>query len=208
MQGENPRTRSHVGARAALALLAVVLGALALGAALASAAASGGRTRSRISHASATCWGAGLMPTRTNAATVEAATLCLIDQARVRHGLPALTANSRLQAVAMSQVKNMVRLDYFADVRPSGTTPLALILASRYGANAASVSAAENIGWGTQVEATPAQMVAGWLQSPPHREAILTGEFREAGVGATAAAPSTLAQGQYGATYALELARP
>jgi uncharacterized protein YkwD len=148
------------------------------------------------------------MPTPTNTATIDAATLCLIDQVRLANHLSALRANRQLQAVAMSQVRSMVRLDYFSDNRPSGATPLRLILATRYGQNFPSVSTAENIGWGTQVEATPAQMVAGWMQSPPHREAILTGEFRELGIAAAAAAPATLAQGQRGATYALELARP
>ena len=67
---------------------------------------------------------------------------------------------------------------------------------------------AENIGWGTKRAATPAQMVAAWLQSPPHREVIFATEFHEAGVGATAAVPSLLAQGEPGATYALELGSP
>jgi len=101
----------------------------------------------------------------------------------------------------------MVRLNYFAHVRPSGTTPAALVSATSYGQHAKSLSIAENIGWGTGPEATPAQMVAGWLRSPAHREIILTGEFRDVGVGATAAAPPSLAEGQAGATYALELAR-
>jgi len=118
-----------------------------------------------------------------------------------------LNANRELQAVAVSQVKAMVRLNYFAHVRPSGTTPAALVSATSYGQHAKSLSIAENIGWGTGPEATPAQMVAGWLRSPAHREIILTGEFRDVGVGATAAAPPSLAEGQAGATYALELAR-
>lgn len=138
---------------------------------------------------------------------IQSATLCLIDRVRVAHGLRPLRANRRLRAVAMSQVRSMVRLDYFADDRPSGLTPMALILASRYGKGARSVSAAQNVGWGTETLATPAQMVAGWLRSPPHRAIILTGEFRDAGIGAIAAAPARVAQGQAGATYALELAR-
>jgi uncharacterized protein YkwD len=192
---------TRAGVTRAIALLALALGALTLFADAAPAA----RTRARAT-ADACAW-ANLRPTRTNAAKVDAATLCLIDRTRVAHGLAALRANRQLQAVAVSQVTSMVRLDYFADDRPSGATPLALILQTSYGRHARSVSAAENIGWGTGGRATPAQMVAGWLRSAAHRAAILTGEFSEAGVGTTAAAPSRLAQGRAGATYALELAR-
>jgi uncharacterized protein YkwD len=164
-------------------------------------------TRRPARHAgSSACPGANLQPSPTNARTIDASTLCLIDQVRVAHRLPTLKANRELQKVAVSQVTSMVRLDYFADVSPSGTTPAAMIAATRYGQRADGLSTAENIGWGTERDATPAQMVVAWLQSPPHREIILTGEFREAGVGTTAAAPPALAEGQPGATYALELA--
>jgi len=192
---------SHVGAARAITLLVLALGALALFANLAPAA-----TRRTHAATDACAW-ANLQPTRTNAARIDAATLCLIDRTRAAHGLPALKANRTLQAVAVSQVKSMVRLNYFADISPSGAAPAGLIAATSYGRHARSLSVAENIGWGTRPEATPAQMVASWLRSPAHREIILTGEFRDLGVGATDAAPSSLAQGQAGATYALELAR-
>ncbi len=203
--GENLRLGLlRTGAARAAALLVLALGALALFALCAADAPAA--TRRTHATPSACTW-ASLRPTSTNAAAIDAATLCLIDQVRTAHGLRPLKANRELQSVAVSQVKSMVSLDYFADVSPSGATPAAMIAATSYGRHARSLSIAENIGWGTGVEATPAQMVAGWLQSPAHRENILTGEFREAGVGATAAAPSSLAEGQAGATYALELAR-
>jgi uncharacterized protein YkwD len=190
--------RPYIGAALVAALLALVLcvGLVWAGPALA-------RARARTSA----CHGASLRPSPANATAIDVATLCLVDRARVAHGLRPLQANRELQAVAVSQVKDMVRLDYFADDRPSGKTPATLIAGTSYGRHARSLSTAENIGWGTRSNATPAQIVAAWLQSPAHREIILTGTFRQAGVGATAAVPSRLAQGQSGATYALELAR-
>lgn len=155
----------------------------------------------------APCPGANLRPARTNTAAVEAATLCLIDRERAAGHLPPLRANHQLQAVAVSQVTNMVKLDYFGDDRPTGATPMTLILDSGYALPAQRLSIAEDIGWGTLAEATPAQIVAGWMDSAPHREAILTREYKDAGVGTIAAAPRRLAQGRSGATYALELAR-
>ncbi len=153
------------------------------------------------------CPSANLRPSPTNTATIDAATLCLIDRARAVHRLHPLLANRELQAVAVSQVTEMVRLDYFSDTRPSGTTPAALIAATPYGRHARSLITAESIGWGTGRFATPSQMVTAWLASPAHREIVLSGELLEVGVGAVAAAPARLAQDQAGATYALELAR-
>ena len=49
-------------------------------------------------------------------------------------------------------------------------------------------------------------MVAGWMASPGHREIILTGEYREAGVGVAPALPPLLGQELGGATYAIEFA--
>jgi uncharacterized protein YkwD len=209
VHGESPTTTVHAPVRRAIALpsIAIALAALALPthtAAAASGSGAGPRVHARQARA---CTGANLWPTSTNTARIQSATLCLIDRVRLAHGLRALRANRRLRAVAMSQVRSMVRLNYFADVRPSGLTPLALILASSYGRGARSVSAAQSVGWGTQTLATPAQMVAGWLRSPPHRAIILTRKFRDAGIGAIAAAPAMVAQGQAGATYALEVAR-
>ncbi len=189
--------RPYIGAALVVAVLTPVLWASAAWA-----------TATTVHVASSSCEGAYVYPNPANAATIDAATLCLIDHARTAHGLRPLKTNRELQAVAVSQVKTMVRLDYFADNRPSGTTPAALIAATPYGEHARGLSIGENIGWGTGGYATPAQMVTAWLQSPPHRKIILTGEYSDAGVGVTPAAPSHLAGGQTGATYALELAKP
>jgi uncharacterized protein YkwD len=204
VQGEILGTRPYIGAALIAAALSLALCALMPFANLAWATAAR-RPASRAK--SGACPGANLRPSRVNVETVDTATLCLIDRLRIAHGLPTLKANRELKVVAVTQVDAMVRLDYFADDGPSGTTPATLIAATRYGQHASSLSTAENIGWGTERDATPAQMVAAWLQSPAHREIILTGAFREVGVGATASAPSSLAEGQPGATYAIELAR-
>jgi uncharacterized protein YkwD len=153
-----------------------------------------------------TCADADLMPTATNSAAIGAATLCLVDRIRAAWRLVPLRPNSDLRRVASSQVRDMVRRDYFADRRPNGVTPMSLIGHTRYRAHAASVSVGQNIAWGTGPSSTPASIVAAWMASPPHRRVILTGAFRDAGVYALAAVPSRLGHGQYGATYAMEFA--
>jgi uncharacterized protein YkwD len=152
------------------------------------------------------CTYANLQPTSADTATVDAATLCLLNQLRAAHHLLPLRSNHELQAVATTQVGGMVRRDYFGDNSPSGQSPAALIETLPYGAQAASLSTAQDVGWGTLSDATAAGMVAAWMGSPPHREIILTAEFRDAGVGVAPAVPSQLGCGNRGATYAVEFA--
>jgi uncharacterized protein YkwD len=198
--------RPRIGA--ALVAAALVSALCCASAVQAGAAGATVRAHATASARSSVCPGANLLPSRTNTATIDTATLCLIDHLRTAHHLHPLRANDQLQGVAISQVKDMVRLDYFADDRPSGQTPANLIAATPYGQHSKSLSIGENIGWGTGADATPGQMVSGWMQSPPHREIILTGEYTDAGIGVTPAVPSAFAEGQHGATYALELAKP
>lgn len=200
------RARLALVVGSALAVAAIAI-AVAVVPAHALAASLSAQPTPHTNRPATSCPGANLQPTRTNTTVIEAATLCLIDLARATNHLAPLHANRQLQTVAVSQVTSMVKLDYFADDRPTGTTPMMLILDSGYAQPTQRISIAEDIGWGTLQESTPAQMVAGWMDSPPHREAILNRGYSDAGVGAVAAVPGRLAQGQSGATYALELAR-
>ncbi len=153
----------------------------------------------------ASCPGVALRPNARDAASVAAATLCLIDRIRAAHHLRPLQSNRALGRVAASQLSSMLSKDYFADVRPSGQTPMSLVAATGYRAHAAGFSVGETLAWGTGPYATPTHIVAEWMASPPHRELILAGDFRDAGVAVTAAVPSVLARGKCGATYAIEL---
>ncbi|HEV7586200.1 MAG TPA: CAP domain-containing protein [Solirubrobacteraceae bacterium] len=180
---------------AAASLCAAIFGPHALAASPDATAAQSGP---------ASCRGTDLTPLPGNSASVASATLCLIDRIRAAWHLGPVRANAALRAVAASQVRNMVRWNYFSDIRPSGQTPMALIAATGYRAHASSVSVAQNIAWGTGPDATPARIVAAWMASPPHRRVILTRSFRDAGVAATPAVPSRFGQGSYGATYAIE----
>jgi uncharacterized protein YkwD len=152
------------------------------------------------------CQGANLSPSAANAASVAAATLCLIDQVRAGYHMRQLRSNNDLRTLAASQVSDMVSWNYFADDRPGGLTPFSLVVGTRYSAHTRAISVGQNIGWGTGEYATPARMVAGWMASPPHRQVILTAVFQDAGVGVTPAVPHVLGRGLSGATYAIEFA--
>ena len=152
------------------------------------------------------CAYANLRPTTADTALVDRATLCLIDQMRAAYRLRPLRSNRELQAVAGEQATGMVREDYFGDDSPSEQTSATLIAALPYGTHASRLATGQNLGWGTRSAATPAGIVTAWMHSPPHREVILTGAFRDVGVGVSPAVPSILGHGTRGATYAVEFA--
>ncbi len=150
---------------------------------------------------------AGRQPTAASREADEQATLCLINRIRAAHHLGVLRGNGQLAGVADSQVSSMVRRDWFADIRPGGITPLALVGGTRYRARAATIAVGQNIAWGTGIFSTPAHIVAEWMASPPHRAIILSGEFRDTGIAIAPTLPRELGAGSAGATYAMEFGR-
>lgn len=154
------------------------------------------------------CAGAQTAPNGADSALIDAATLCLMNQIRVADGLHPLHRNGALAAVATGQVRDMIRGDYFGDQSLSGQTPFARIRASSYrlARSPMRLMAAQNIGWGTGPNATPAGIVQAWMESPPHRAIILSGAYRDAGVGVVAAVPAQFSSGWNGGTYAVEFA--
>ena len=152
------------------------------------------------------CKGTSLQPTHPNLARVTAATLCLIEQERLTYRLDPLHSNSSLRRIGSKQASEMVIGEYFGDNSLSGWTPMQRIEASAYAARARSLSTGQNIGWGNGALATPAAMVRAWMLSPPHREIMLSGGYRDIGVGVAPAAPQRSTGGMPGATYVVEFA--
>ncbi len=150
------------------------------------------------------CPGATLRPSAAETHAAAAATLCLIDRLRAARHLHPLRSNRALGSVAAEQLASMLRLDYFSDTQPGGQTPMTLAAASGYQAHAAGYEVGEVVAWGTSVYSSPAHIVNAWMASPSHRELILDGDFRDAGVAVAPAAPAVVAGGERGATYAIE----
>jgi uncharacterized protein YkwD len=193
------RGRPTVLASSLLACAGVLAAtALACTGALAASAAT------RAAPTPAPCRGASLRPSAANTRAVDAATLCLINRVRRAHGVRALHANRSLHRVATSQASSMVLTDYYADDRPTGQTPMSLVAVTRYKPATARVAVGQNIAWGTGSDTTPARIVAALLASPPHREVMLSGEYRDAGVSAKPAVPAILHATGRGATYVIE----
>jgi uncharacterized protein YkwD len=141
------------------------------------------------------------MPTASDLAQIEAATLCLVNQQRVANGLVALKDNAKLDSAATYHSNDMVAQDYFDHTGPSGDTLESRVQASGYIPSGWGYTLGENIGAATGDLSTPASMVSTWMNSPDHRANILTPDFRDSGIGVAANVPAEMSDGLPGATY-------
>lgn len=99
----------------------------------------------------------------------------LTNEERVANGLPALTENSLLNTIAEMRAKDMLEKDYFEHISPTGeqASDLAQYVGYQY------EIIAENIGAGDFINNR--KIVNGWMQSPGHRENILSRDVQEIG---------------------------
>ncbi|HNY48950.1 MAG TPA: CAP domain-containing protein [Smithella sp.] len=107
------------------------------------------------------------------------AVILLTNQMRADNGLPPLTENQLLNSIAESRARDMLEKQYFAHVSPAGEQ--ASDLAQRVGYPYKII--AENIGSGDYY--TNQKIVDGWMQSPGHRNNILSSEVQEIGAAVT-----------------------
>ena len=147
------------------------------------------------------CVDADLEATPGNLRRIRDAILCLHNQVRAEHRLPALRENRRLRKAAVSHAKDMVRNGYFEHTTPEGTTMVDRILRARYVREDAGWALGENLAWGTGSLGTPRGAVQSWMDSPGHRANILKRSYRELGVGVVLGVPVSDAAG---ATYTVD----
>jgi len=147
------------------------------------------------------CADADLAPATENLNRVRAAVLCLHNQERARHGLPALRENDRLRRAALGHSRAMVSSRFFEHTTPAGISMTDRILRSRYVGRNQGWTLGENLAWGTGSMATPRSAVQSWLKSPGHRANLLKRSYRELGVGVVIGVPVSDAAG---ATYTVD----
>lgn len=99
----------------------------------------------------------------------------LTNKARGLNGLPALSENQLLNAIAETRARDMFEKQYFAHVSPSGDQ--ASDVAQRIGYQYKII--AENIASGRFL--TNQKVIDGWMQSPGHRKNLLSSEVKELG---------------------------
>ncbi|MBO8172274.1 MAG: SafA/ExsA family spore coat assembly protein [Bacillaceae bacterium] len=116
------------------------------------------------------------IPLLTGIKQMEYQVIQLVNQERTQRGLQPLKPNWELSRVARFKSQDMRDMHYFSHTSPVYGSPFTMI--RNFGLSFR--SAGENIAAG---QATPQQVMNGWMNSPGHRQNILNPSFTEIGVG-------------------------
>ena len=144
------------------------------------------------------CAGADVVPAADNVVVVGQATLCLLNQQRAAKGVGPLVENAALSTASAGYSQRMVSQGFFAHESPDGGTLVDRLTAVGYLGGDAAWVVGENIGWGQASLATPRSMVDAWMNSPGHRENLLSADYSQVGLGLALGTPTDRT---WGATY-------
>ena len=144
-------------------------------------------------------------PTRTNVpqqrkriksalAVLEEGVIARINDIRRSRGLRPLRHNGGLAVAADFHSRDMARRGYFEHDSANGTAFWRRIERFYPSRGFRSWTVGENLLWATDSYG-PSFAVREWMHSPPHRENILSRDWREIGIGAVTVAS---APGEYG----------
>lgn len=138
------------------------------------------------------CTAAMVPPARTTAPNelTEATILAAINGARARNGKPPLAYNPRLEAAARSQANLMAQKDTLSH-------NLGVTLRQRVSNAGYDGAVGENVAGGQR---TIEQAIEGWLNSPGHRNTLLSTRFTEFGLATASVAPGK--KSRYGTYWA------
>jgi uncharacterized protein YkwD len=151
------------------------------------------------------CQYTDLMPEPSDLQLIRSAVLCLVNKKRAESGETPLRPNGQLERAAEGHSREMVSVDYFQHVSPTGETPVDRIRTTGYiPGPIVGYVIGENLAWGTQILATPRAIVQAWIASPAHLANILEARYRQTGIGVAPSAPAVLAGAAPGATYTQE----
>lgn len=153
--------------------------------------------------ASAACGNAGTSPDKATRRALVRATLCVLNAERARYDLGALRLSRRLSTAARRHSRAMVRERFFSHDSLNGGSFVDRIRATGYLEGVESWSVGENIAYGSGERSTPRSIGRAWMNSPGHRANILSGAFREIGIGIASGTPV----GAGGATYTTDFGR-
>jgi uncharacterized protein YkwD len=127
---------------------------------------------------------------KTAMTVLEEAVVARINQVRRSRGLRALRMNRRLAAAAAFHSRDMGLRGYFEHDSANGTVFWRRIERFYRSTGFRSWTVGENLLWASEGYGA-AYAVREWMQSPPHRQNLLSRDWREVGIGAVyfAAAP-------------------
>src|SRR4051812_301976 len=139
------------------------------------------------------CTNVDVQPTAQNLPTVSDAVFCLMNAMRANAGVPALRQQDQLASASVDHSQDMVDKKYFAHDSQDGRTLVDRLTTATYIPKTGDWVVGENLAWGAGALATPKALVNAWMNSPPHRENLLSGDFVEVGMGLVFGTPSTQA---------------
>ncbi len=122
-----------------------------------------------------------LVPAPVGAAEgIERRVFQLVNDARLRNGLPALTWDQELCQLARTHSQSMARGTFFSHENPEGQGP-------KERAVQAGIRPfrriAENIAYNWGVEDPATFVIERWMNSPGHRENILGKQYKDSAIG-------------------------
>jgi hypothetical protein len=133
------------------------------------------------------------MPRRRLAAVAALAALALCAPATAQ-----ADENRALSSASTGYSQRMVAQGFFAHESPDGGTLVDRLTGAGYLGDDDPWLVGENIGWGQGGLATPRSMVSAWMDSPGHRENLLSADYTEVGLGLALGTP---VDQSWGATY-------
>jgi uncharacterized protein YkwD len=109
----------------------------------------------------------------------EDAMRCLINYARQHSGEHGLGSNHALERAAGHKAGDVMHcgFSHTACGNPADLYP------QRYGYISGRFEWGENLAWGNRITGSARDILKAWLNSPPHREAMLTGAYDDMGLG-------------------------
>lgn len=150
-------------------------------------------------------WFSGFWQHRTNHSVLAYATsistnalLQSTNQQRAANGVSSLSINSKLDSAAQAKANDMAARNYWSHNTPDGNPPWVFIDQAGYSYKLAG----ENLAYGFM---TSEDTVAGWMNSPPHKENVLNNGYTEVGFGFANSenyqnsGPETIVVAMYGA---------
>ena len=136
------------------------------------------------------CQNQDLQPTAQNLQTVSDAVFCLMNALRADNGVPALKQQDQLAQASLGHSQDMVQNKYFAHDSQDGRDVVARLKQVSYIPKSGDWVIGENLAWGSGTLATPKALVNAWMNSPEHRDNLLSGDFQEVGMGVSFGTPS------------------
>ena len=127
--------------------------------------------------------GAGVSRSSASVQALESGVLLEINNVRHEHGLGPLRLSPKLSAAARQHSNEMATRGYFSHNSANGGTFDKRIIRFYSSAGRRFWSVGENLLWSSpDVDAAGALRM--WMNSPPHRENLLTARWREIGLSA------------------------